>query len=193
MFTLLGVKIVTEEKVAVLIPYWVKEVLRRNNLPLSTCLEFDKIRPLLSMNDLTTFLTLQNSKYFKSVTNVDITGQLSYIWGKGLIKSNSELYDVLWKSLIPMQNDISFINELNERLFGNSIKEAKFPESYAMYDITPEVFGIVIYPGHFNNSNVNLQKLVLESIIEVLYRYYSFHEVAKTQFFKGYLELLSIS
>ena len=181
-----------DKKVAILIPFWIQDVLRRAQLPLSACLELDKIKPLLSLNDLATFLAIQNTKYFKLITGSDQQDQLSWIWNQGVIKSNVELNDFLWKTLIPVSNDSSFNTIVEDRLFKKESYDSNYKEPFTIYDLTPEVFGIVIYPGHFiNSNNIVLQKNTLEAILDVLYAYQSFHEVAKSIFFRSYLEVLA--
>ena len=183
-----------EKKVAILIPYWVKEVLRRNSLPLSACLDFSKIKPLLSLDDLAAFLALQDSKYFKIITGTELfQEQLTLLWSNSIVNTDVELYEFLWKILNPISLDESYSKVLMSRLFNKDALDIRFNESYAIYDLTSEAFGVVLYPGYFISNNMELQKSVIESIIELLYRYQSFHEVARTPFFKGYLELLSVN
>jgi hypothetical protein len=185
---------VADKKVVILIPFWVQETLKRNNLQLSACLELEKIKPLFSTNDLITFLTLQDQRYLKLVAGLDTVDQLTWVWSNSILKSNRELNDILWKTLVPASSDPSFHTEITERLFTEESKDKRHSDPFVTFDLTPDVCGVVLYPGYFiSPNNIDLQKAVIEAIIEVLYRYLSFHETAQSPFFKRYLETLSDS
>jgi len=184
---------VGQKKIAILIPFWVQETLKRNGLQLSACLDLEKIRPLMALDDLARFLALQNTKYFKLVTNIDYYSSLTSIWSDSICRVNTELSDSLWKSIDPVSNDSSLFSKLESELFSKDSYDEKYKEAFAIYDLTPDVFGVVIYPGYFTaTNNTKLQRDVVESIIEILYRYSAFHDIAKTEYFKAYLKLLSV-
>jgi hypothetical protein len=185
---------VPDKKTVVLIPYWIQEILKRNQLPLSACLDLNKINVLLSVNDLCGFLALQNTKYFKLVTGSDKTySLLTDILSDSIAKTDSELRYYFFNTIEQLKDDISFSNELEARLFNVDSKLNEYNEAFSMYDLSPEACGIVIYPGYFTTNNIVLQKAVVESIIEILYVYLPFHKVAKTVYFEQYLKLLSSS
>ena len=181
----------SEKKCVVLIPFWVQETLKRNGLQLSACLDLDTIRPFVSTNDLACFLTLQDNMYVDSIIGAKSFSTLGMIWSENINKTNTDLASYRSVTLTPLVGDKSIKDELNHRLFDLNTSAVNYKEPFAIYDLTPDVIGIVIYPGYFKPSNnVTLQKEINEGIIEVLYRYNSFHEVAKTPFFRRYLELL---
>lgn len=184
----------SDKKTAVLIPVWILETLKRNNLPLSACLDLEKIKSILSLNDLATFLSIQDDRYMKLLTGVnEHLSQLSLIWSDGIPKSNPELKTFFWETLSVIAKDAAFHKEITSRLFSEETNSNQYEEPFTIYDLTPEVYGIVIYPGHFiTDNNIELQRAVVEAILEVSYVYASFHDVARTPFFKRYLELLSI-
>lgn len=181
-----------EKKVAILIPYWIQEILKRNNLPLSTCLELDKIKSLVAINDIAKFLALQRTEYFKLITNTEVFSELAYIWQDST--TDSDLHDTLWNTISPIINDLTINKELESELFDKDSYDEAYNDPFIIYDLTPTVFGIVIYPGYFNTKtrNVNLQRNVVEGVLEILYRYSAFHDVAKTEYFRKYLELMSV-
>ncbi len=68
----------------------------------------------------------------------------------------------------------------------------RYKEPFATYDLTPEVAGVVIYPGYFTTDTIQkYQHELIVSILKVFYVYSAYHEVCKTPFFKRYLELLA--
>jgi len=181
----------SEKKCVVLIPFWVQETLKRNGLQLSACLDLYTIRPFVSTNDLACFLTLQNSEYTNIIIGANSFSTLSMLWSENINKTNIDLETYRLNTLAPLVGDKTIHDELNHRLFELNTSEIDYKEPFAIYDLTPDVIGTVIYPGYFKPSNnIALQKEINEGIIEVLYRYNSFHEVAKTPFFRRYLELL---
>jgi hypothetical protein len=182
---------VTDKKSVVLIPYWVQEALRRNGLQLSACLDLDLIRPFVATNDLASFLTLQDNMYFNSVIGATPSGTLIMSWNDNVIKTNSELSKYLNETLSLLAGDKTIRDDIDHRLFSTDSGQERHKEPFVIYDLTPDVIGVVIYPGYFvAGNNAALQKDINEAIIEVLYRYSSFHEVAQTPFFRRYLELL---
>jgi hypothetical protein len=184
---------VSDKKEVILIPYWIQVILARNQLPLSTCLDIEKIKPLISLNDLITFVSIQNPKYFELVLGAkNYMSDIISIWVEKSTKTNTAIRSFCYNTLVPISSDGTFNSELVTRLFTEESKDTSFKEPFIIYDLAPDVCGVVIYPGFFTQvSNKQLQKKVIESILEVLYVYMSFSEVAKTPLFKQYLEVLS--
>jgi len=184
---------VPNDKVVILIPYWMQEILSRNQLQLSACLDIEKIKPLMSLNDLILYAAMQKSEYLKLVTSVpDYHNALVSKLVAKLPTTDKELSNWCWESLIPLSTDPYFDNELSVRLFNQDAKTDKYTKPYDIYDLTPEVCGIVVYPGYFvNGGNEALNIQLLEGVLDTLYVYSTFHEVAKTPFFKQYLKLMS--
>jgi len=178
-----------KQKKIILIPYYVQEIMQRNSLQLADCLDLVKIRRVISVQDIAGFIALQG--YNKTIFGIDIIDDLSFTLSNSIIKGNTELNDFLWKTLTPLSIDESIQNELKARLFESSGKIDHYKEPFGIYDLTPEVGGVVIYPGYFTtNGNTELQKNVIEKVLKLLYVYGAFHEVASTPFFNQYLKLL---
>ena len=178
------------KKDLVLIPFWIKDILRRNNLPLKACLELSVIKPLLSQNDLATFVAVNNTTYLKKIIDIDgIYFALEGILIDSILKSNVELKTYLYDVIFPLACDKSIINELENRLFKHNDHyisiQNNVDKKYDVVDLTPDVFGLVLHP----HDSINKQEVITD-IIELLYSYMSFHQVAKTPFFKGYLKTL---
>lgn len=178
------------KKQIVLIPFWIQEILGRNRLPLSACLELDKLKNIISMDDIASFSALQQS--FQKLIGISMMDELYFNWRNSIPEGYPE--NIAYAELV---NTVSFdtatISGMNMRLFEPEAKTDQYNEPFAIHDITPEVIGIVIYPGFFtNNTDTNLQKLLIEGILKLLYVYDAYHDVAKTPLFRRYLELLSI-
>lgn len=185
------------KKDLILIPYWIKEALERNGLPLSSCLDLGKIKPILSLKDLVLLVTLQKPFFQNIVTGVEASsGSLTMAWVEGIGTANSapdrELLAFRSETILPLSEDESNFKELAIRLFDKDSFVSRYENPFIIYDLTPDTIGVVIYPGHFTiPNNIVLQKQLIESVIETMYAYAPFHEVAKTVYFKRYLTLLS--
>lgn len=178
------------KKRIVFIPYWVQDVLSRNKMQLADCLDVAKIKPVLALNDLLCFAALQRFSdrlFGRPVTN----DELYWIWASSA-EGNPEARNFLHSKVSTMSIDESYTTEVQSRLFDVDAHTAQYENPFITYDLTPEVVGVVIYPGYFtSNSNSELQKSFVSAILKVLYVYEPSHEVAKTPLFKRYLELLS--
>jgi len=180
---------VTSKKQLILIPFWIQEILGRNKLPLSTCLELDKIKPIISLNDVSAFYALQG--YFKHVIGIDVFPSLFSCWCDSITEQN---VDVLkYRDTVSLLSTDTTINkDMYNRLFDPSSKSSQYDEPFKVYDLTPEIAGVVIYPGYFlEQTDCVQQKNLIEAILKVLYVYDAYHDVACTPSFKRYLELLS--
>lgn len=179
------------KKQIVLIPFWVQEVLQRNQLPLSACLDLEKIKPLMSLNDLVGFLTLQ--KYMDKILGTKyVHDELTWVWSRGIQNGNTQLNDFLWKTLNTLAGDLTFHKEVESRLLDADAKTDQYKEPFITYDLPQGIVGVVIFPGFFADAGVSeFQKPLVEAILKLLYVYESSHEVAKTPLFKRYLELLA--
>ena len=180
------------KKRIVLIPYWVQEIVKRANLPLAACLEFGKIKAVMSLNDLIGFCTLQ--QYFKHVLNAEMFDELFSIWLDSIPNDQPELRSYFTEQVYPLACDDSFRKEIWGRLFEVEARSKQYEVPFITYDLTPTVCGVVICPGYFvNDGTADLQRSLIQAILEVLYVYDTFSDVAKTSLFKRYLELLSPS
>jgi hypothetical protein len=189
---------VASKKQIVLIPYWVQEIMQRNKLPLSDCLDLAKLRPLISLNDLLMFAVMDNcqEEIIGSLPGQDTVPSyfqsIIWEWSKIIPTNEHELNDFCWKSISTISKDVSILNELKERLFCEDAKSSMYEKPFITYDLTPGITGVVIFPGFFTSARKKeFQKPLVEAILKLSYVYDSTHEVAKTPLFKRYLELLA--
>lgn len=175
----------------ILLPHWVHEAMQRNRLPLETCLNFDKMRSILSATDLAGFLQLQ--EHAKCVVGGKVeSGQyaLWHAWSQSCMTEESKAY--LTNTFEPLSRDPSVRDEVLSRLFSEDAKQDRFKEPFITYDIAPGYGGVVIYPGFFTSTTgSDLHIRAVEAILELLYVYTPYHKVSSTSWFQRYLELLS--
>lgn len=175
----------------ILVPHWVQETLRRNQMNLNECLDFSKIRSILSTNDLAGFLALQEfaGYLYGDEENFTRYPDLLAEWSEG---ASGENLNYLQITLPALANDASIVNEVKARLFSPESKDSRYEEAFITYDLKPSTVGVVVYPGHFvTGSKQKLELPLIESILKVFYVYTPYHIVAGTDFFKKYLHLLS--
>lgn len=184
------VNMVTKKQV-ILIPYWMQEVVNRNNLSLADYLDIAKLKEVTSINDLAGFYELNNQQHFQTIfgSEVFLDSFLSRLW---LSSAECKGSDVV--SIFNTVESISQTTRLEvvSRLFNPDSRTDMYEEPFAICDINQQVCGLIIYPGFFNkNASPTLQLKAVEAIIKVLCIYDSYSEVAKSQLFNRYLVLLS--
>jgi len=174
----------------VLIPFWVQDILARNKMQLADCLNVAKLKPIMALNDLLAFAALQ--RHIVQLVGAPVIGdELYWIWAES-VAANPELKKFLNESISVLSGDPTYNREIQSRLFDPDAHTAQYEKPFITYDLSPEVLGVVIYPGYFTDSgNNDLQKSLVSAILKLLYVYEHDHKVAKTPLFKRYLELLS--
>lgn len=201
----------------ILIPRFVQNVLKRNKLPLSTVADFNKVRELLSVNDIVLIQTLQRGEYWKTLLSITpVEDNMLHI------ASDMRLYD-LWYASSTEENKAYLVNilgvlvesgqakdEIAERLFNNDggatdktidgelsndpldnvVAQAQEPETlpYEIIDIGSKYYGIILDSGVFPNREFS-NKLI-KDILRSSYLYCSQSEVAQTQLFRLYMNRL---
>jgi hypothetical protein len=172
----------------VLIPYWIRDGIVREGLPYKTVLDPIKLRTLFSASDLAQFIAVNNRA--EKVLGIDTWKSLPGIWSDK--KVSAEVDDFYRTTIIPLSTTPETIQEINTRLFDTTTKREGENE-YITYDLERDSVGVVLSRGFdTSNSNSNVIFGMIESILKVLYVYNPQHEVAKTQYFKRYLDLLSL-
>ena len=105
------------KKQIVLIPFWIPEILKRNNLPLSACLNLAKLKPIMSLNDIVGFASLQDSAGTITGMKGIAFDSLSFVWNNSISKDQTELNSFLWDTISKLTFDPTFIKETQSRLF----------------------------------------------------------------------------
>jgi hypothetical protein len=186
---LLGAIVVSTKKQIVLIPYWVAETLKRNQLPIADCLDISKLRKVMSINDLVLFMALQNS--IRNLTSAEVSCNILMAWLNHANAKSEEIKTEI-NTIVAMSGAPEFTDQLNNRLFTIDSKLNDYETPFNIYDLTPDYSGVVVYPGFFvNNGDTRLETVFIEAVLAALYVYDSYDIVSQTQYFKRYLELLS--
>lgn len=196
-------------KTVVFIPYWIKGMLERRNLPLNTFLDFKVMKQILSLEEQSVLLQLQSYSLFDPTFDADgypiqypypqrgtdITEWygakfLEEIWRKSVAAN-----DLATKDLFHTLSYIGFDNtakkEIEARLFCKESFSEQHKEPFITYDLTRDIIGVVVYPGYFNRDKFSDFRFpLLKSILKVLYVYNSYASVCKTPYFRKYLEEL---
>lgn len=183
----------------VLIPYWIHETLMRNNLPIDRCLYLNSVVPLVALNDLACFISLNDHldrllwgdvNKPNNVEDCAVSTNI-FLMIEGIYKPSSENYKYFYETLVPYANDKSIKTEIENRLFSSESKLDNYDEPYKAYDLGNGTCGIVVYPGigdRINSSEV--QKSLVDSILKVFYVYSTPDKVASSAIFYRYLKLL---
>ena len=188
-------------KEILLVPFWIQDILRRNNMELKDCLDFSKIHQVVSPNELAEFIVLQGCYGIlidmKNDGTIGLGADLSRIWHVNIGDTRQELHAKIDGNILPLCDSIypELKTSIHTRLFSEGISIPQRPNPFVVYDLSETVVGVVINPGHFicgNNGkwSNHHQKALLDTILKVLYVYNTFSEVAKTSLFTKYLELL---
>ena len=179
----------------IMIPHWVLEIMNRNQLGKADCLDYQKIKDIMSVNDQLVFCATQNENM--RVMGVDyVSPSLAWLWSAGVPNDQATLKQYLRNDFDRMSRDDSIKQQVIDRLFTPLATSTENSEknSFITYDITPSVVGVVLKPGYFTEpNNYKLQLEVIRSVLKILYMYETYHEVAKHSVFKRYLELLSMT
>lgn len=179
----------TQKKI-VLVPYWISETVHRNKMNLADVLDFEKIRHLCSPVDLAGFAILQDCAPNLVGGDVYMPWSLFGVWFESLRTEDGKSYHA--NTVMPLTFDESFIKSAKDRLFSEDSRNERYSEPFNYYDIAPAVGAMVISPGFYTaNASDELHLNTVEAILKALYVYAPHNEVARTPWFKRYLELLS--
>lgn len=171
-------------KSVVLIPYWVEEALKRNQLPLAKALDFSVMKNILSSNDLVLFVTAQSM-----LPKMIDCCALQMGWQITDAESKA-----LYNQVMQLSNDPSFKTEYENRYIHLN-GDAQYEKPFITYDLSLEVSGLVLYPTFYQEGSLTPVPQhhfdAVEAVLKTLYVYNTYDEVAKTPLFQHYLELLS--
>lgn len=94
-------------------------------------------------------------------------------------------------SLETLSYDEAYVRSVSARLFDEGGKTDRYPAPFIAYDLTREVCGVVVYPGHFIEGHVNAYaEALIESVLKIFFGTLPENVVYSTAYFKRYLQLL---
>ena len=164
------------------IPYWIKQLLIRNQLPLTAVSDLPALRKVASIEDLVLTLCM-------NLNTLPILGYVSSetcLFSHWLKDADSErIYNQLYQ-----------LKELHEsgleaRLYNQVNFNPQHPVSHEILDISSDTFLIVIYPGFFGSAQgPEYQRQLVCDYLKQWYGYNNYDTVAQSQFFEQYLKQL---
>lgn len=172
----------------VIMPFWVENALSRNGKSIRDCLNYPAIRQCMSLEDLSQFLSMQNSGKLFVNDNVYHSRLLSS-WEKSADSSQRVELDSTVVAL-------SYSKDLGEDAYMRLERSKpqpgdEDPTYYRYVDIDRDSCVLVLYPGYtdYIQSESNILRL-LRDFVKLMDTYFEFHQVARHEFFKRYLEIL---
>ena len=200
----------------ILIPRFIQKALSRHNLPLSSFIDFNKMREFLSINDIVLVQTLQRNEHWKTLLDITAVEDKDFWYG-----TDSCLYN-LWYESATEENKTYLVNilsvlvesgqandEIAERLFNNhdcvesndsvasnNISVIEVADSvnkletqpYEVHDIGPKYYGIILESSV--SPNRDFSNKLIKDILKSMYLYCSQSEVARSPLFKLYMDRL---
>ncbi|MDD2879745.1 MAG: hypothetical protein PHQ58_04865 [Rhodoferax sp.] len=164
------------------IPYWIKQLLIRNQLPLTAAMDLSALRKVASIEDLVLTLCM----------NLNTTPILGYM------SSESCLFTHWLKDTDSerIYNQLYQLKELHEsgleaRLYNQVNAHPQLSLPYEILDVSSDVFLIVINPGFFGSpKGAEYQRQLVSDYLKQWYGYNNYDTIAQSQFFEQYLKQL---
>jgi len=207
---------VEQKKNVIYVPYWIASALERNNLPLSSLLDYRKMAHFLSAQEQGNLLLFEDFNPFKekiagdrhtptygmvdvdagtSITECPFTSPLYEAWRKCVSGSTDANDNTLFKNLDTM-NAMSW-SEMAEQEIAMRFDPANagrlaHAHPFITYDVEREFLIVVVYPAFFESAKYasNLIDLCKE-VLKVLYVYNTPASGCKSPYFRKYLESLA--
>jgi len=170
-----------------ILPYWVMDVLKRNGLKHIDVLNFAKLRPILSMNDLASIQACQSFGEDLTGMRDGISGSIVYEWYSS---ADDALKDSLRRQIEPLAADQALRDTVKERL---NLGDYDRPRDslFEVLALEDKAVGIVVYPGVFSGNTFDRQFDIVRALLRLLYVYEQPTDVTGTSLFRRYLDLLS--
>lgn len=170
-----------KQKHLIMIPFWIEKALKRNNLSLTESLNYSKLLGLLSLSDLSAFLNFQNCDSYSIITGKN--NALLSSWEQSC--QNDERVE-LDSTVVPLSCEEQAAAYVRESFQVSTNTHDLAP--YRVVDLDREHYGVIVYPGFSEYILTTSNKVTyIESILELLYKYFEIHEVSELAIFKDYL------
>lgn len=177
----------------VLIPFWVENVLKRNNIDIIDILNYSKLKSILSINDLAQLNSLQSIEEIFTIKELDSNWCLFSSWMSNAQESEKvELDSVITQ--LSCSKDLQ--RDLLERLsldYAPLVYDYNEPK-YKILDLNRDVTAVVLNPGFvdFERDKLN-QFTFISDLLKSLYVYYTISEVSTYSLYNKYVHLLEDS
>lgn len=183
----------------VYVPYWVETALNRNSLPLNACLDYSKLRQILTLEDMSGLLALQDIKSLTREEGSNIAGTLFSMWNTSVTDAQRPEFT---QAIVPMSRSTELKIETLKRFEENdqvlvSIglpldQQAPEPVFYKIVDAGGTASLVVLYKGFqkFICDPNNEYKFAVDQL-KIFYVYLKSYQVSHLSVFKKYLRLLA--
>lgn len=170
-----------------LIPSWIADTLKRHGMSMGDILNFSKIKPVLSMNDLLSLEATQ--RFFEQVTGVRESQSILYEW-ISTANDVDKLY--ITSQLEPLSADQFQRDTVQQRLFTESDSAPVNATPFEVVPLADLALGVIVTPGAFAGMKAHEHHLtVLRTVLKQLYVYEKHSPVAASPLYLRYLELLA--
>ena len=183
----------------IVIPYWVANAFKRKQLPLAHCLNYVKVRQVLSLEDVATLLNAQQIKSLEFLKG-DYNSQLLSNWNK----SCEDLRNELDSTVLPLSHS----KQLEERNLFRLSKDYTADQSWTADDlnldnnVNQEVFelndferdsyAMILNPGFVESiAQYDTKMKLVKAMLKISYVYLDTHSVSSENVFATYVGLLN--
>lgn len=178
----------------VILPYWIKQLLDRNKLNYIDILDYRKVRELMSIEDVATFIGLHTNEYLRPSLLSRLIGQAQFIKYRYLEQASKSEASELESVILPLaQSEIIFKN-LVDRLSLDNIAEKDYISSEDLYSIqvnNDSTIFLFVKKGILNAlEDRDYAKKLVSDYLRALYGLLPINEVSFAEAFKLYLALL---
>lgn len=204
----------------ILIPHWIAEALGRNKLAVADCLNLDRLRNVVSTNDLAGFLALQNQVHHVVGGDEKLNFMYDCSWILQTIWVGEEAFNYCGADRLDLP-PYAHLNTQPQRQPDKSHPNYRFvyeqlgvlaEDATTVKELTDRLFSFerdrtryekpfITYDLTREVAGVVInpglfgssdQVAVVEAILKLCYVYQPYHEVCMTSWYKRYLELLSV-
>lgn len=173
---------IVKEKQVFIIPYWIKNILERNKLPLTTVFDVVKLRSIVSAEDLVLTALLNKN----TLPLFGIQKDLYSLYLRWNATPEAAFIFTQLQELQPLH-----IEGLEERLFNEKNVDANYPKAFEIKDIDPDTFLMIIYPGYFGGKEAQShQSHLVSTYLKLWYGYSNYDSMAQDVLFGQYLKQL---
>lgn len=182
------------KNIFVFLPFWVEAAFKRNGCSLDACLDFGQARQILSLEDMSGLLALQDIKAVTRDESV-LSRTLLTSWYESAKGAQRIELD---SSIIPLARSNELKEEILNRLLESSnVSETSLSETaparifYKVVDLDRNASGMVVYSGfpEFISKPENEYKVVVDQL-KIFYVYLKAYQVSLLPLFGRYLYLL---
>lgn len=175
----------------IVIPYWVRKVLKQNKLNYVDVRDYKKLRSIMSLEDIVDFYSCLS--IFDDSIEIDSAANRSIL--NSVYETNDPMLITEFKvSILPLLHSVDVISNLRDRLSeDNPITPISIDwnDTYTIEASSQRVIFIFINKGFIDTLSVNAGKQhFLTAYLKMLYSFKPIHLVSKCGVFKEYVKTL---